>query len=60
MTYNHKVPRVIEHQGTQVINAYERYTLEFPDRVYPLKDHCQVIYKTRVKKEDDLDNLLKR
>ena len=55
MTYNHKVPRVIEHEGTQIINAYERYTFEIPDRDFPMKHYGQVLYKTRQKKADDDD-----
>lgn len=46
VTYGRNVPREIEYYGTKVINAYERYTIEVPDRPYRLKDHGQVIYKT--------------
>ena len=46
MSYGQNVPREIEHQGTKVVNAYERYNIEVPDRPYPLKDHGQVVYKT--------------
>ena len=46
VTYGHNVPREIEYKGTKVINAYERYTVEIPERPYKLKDHGQVIYKT--------------
>lgn len=53
MTYNHTVPRVIEHQGTKIINAYERTVLEIPDREFPAKHFGQVIYKTRQKKQQD-------
>lgn len=49
MTYNHNVPREMEYNGTRVINAYERYIIEIPDRPHPVKDHGQVIYKTRYK-----------
>ena len=55
MTYNHKVPRVIEHQGTQVINAYERTVIEFPDREFPAKHWGQVLYKTRFRHREDDD-----
>ena len=47
VTYGQNVPRVIDYNSTQVINAYERYILEMPDRPYPLKHHGQVLYKTR-------------
>lgn len=55
MTYSHDVPRVIEHQGTKVINAFERYVLEIPDREVKPRHLNRVIYKTRVKKPDDDD-----
>ena len=32
MTYGHNIPRVLEYNGTSVINAYERYVLEIPER----------------------------
>lgn len=47
MNYGNNIPREIDYNGTRVINAYERYTFEIPDKKYPLKDHGQVIYKTR-------------
>lgn len=53
VTYGHQIPREIEYNGTKIINAYERYTIEIPDREYPLKHHGQVIYKTPVKKEPE-------
>lgn len=49
MTYNHNIPREIDHNGTRIINGYERYIIEIPDRPHPAKDHGQVIYKTRNK-----------
>ena len=54
VTYGHNVPREIEYNGTKVINAYERYTFEIPDRPYKLKHHGQVRYKTHVR-HNDLD-----
>ena len=56
MTYSHKVPRIIEHEGTQIINAYERYTLEIPDREFPMKHYGQVRYKTLRRKQDEDDD----
>ena len=47
MSYGHKIPREIEYNGTTVVNAFERYIIEIPDRPHPAKDHGQVIYKTR-------------
>lgn len=33
MSYNHQQPRVCTRGATQVINAYERYAFEIPDRL---------------------------
>ena len=46
VTYGQNVPREIEYNGTRVINAYERYIIEVPERPHRLRDHGQVIYKT--------------
>ena len=42
MTYGSRSQRVTEYNGTTVINAYERYTLEIPDREVPehKKNRC--------------------
>ena len=49
MTYGQSAVRELEYNGTTGVNAYERYIIEIPDRPYPLRDHGQVIYKTRYK-----------
>ena len=49
MTYGQNTEREIEYNGTSVVNAYERYIIEIPNRPYSLRDHGQVIYKTRYK-----------
>ena len=46
MTYGHNTARELDYHDTKIINAYERYIIEIPDRPYPLKQHGQVIYKT--------------
>ena len=46
MTYGHNIPRVRDYNGTTLINAYERFVLELPDREFPPEDRGQVIYKT--------------
>lgn len=46
-TYARDVPRRIDYNGTAVINAYERFVIEIPDRDVPTKHYCQVRYKTR-------------
>ena len=52
MTYGNEIPRELEYNGTRVINAYERYVIEIPDREVSLKQFGQVIYKTRQKDRD--------
>lgn len=52
-TYGRNVPRELEYNGTTVINAYERFVLEIPDRPVPAKHYCQVIYKTHRRRSDD-------
>lgn len=52
MSYGYNIPRVIDYNGTQIINAYERHTLNIPDRQVPLKQMYQVIYKTRKREEE--------
>lgn len=51
-SYGHQIPREIDYNGSRIINACERYVFEIPDRPYELRDHGQVIYKTRRKRED--------
>ena len=53
MSYGLHVPRELDHQGTRVINAFERYTIEIPDREVSVKHLNQVIYKTRLKADED-------
>ena len=53
ISYGHDVPREIDYNGTKIINAYERYTLEIPEGTYKLKDWKQVIYKTRPPRLED-------
>ena len=45
MTYGHNIPRVREYNGTTLINAYERYTLELPDRPFPEKQRNELVVK---------------
>lgn len=47
MNYGQDIAREIDYNGTRVINAYERYAFEIPDREFPLKNYGQVLYKTR-------------
>ena len=52
MSYGHSIPREIDYNGTKVINAYERHTIEIPEGKYKLQDWNQVIFKTRPHRED--------
>ena len=47
MNYGRNIPRELDYNGTKIINAYERYVFEIPDREHSLRDYGQVIYKTR-------------
>lgn len=46
VTYGQNVPREIDYNGTRVINAFERYIIEIPEKTHRPRDHGQVIYKT--------------
>ena len=45
MNYSSGMPRVIDYNGTHVVNAYERYVFDLPEGDYALKDHCQLKWK---------------
>lgn len=45
LNYGTGLQREREYNGTQVINAYERYVLDIPDKNVPLKEYRQVVYK---------------
>ena len=53
MSYGHNIPRELDHCGTKIINAYERYPIEIPEGKVKVRDRNQVIYKTRVQKDDE-------
>lgn len=53
LRYQHDQPRLVEYEGTTIVNAYERYTLEIPEGEHPLKNHGQLIWKTRPKAQPD-------
>ena len=52
MSYGHQIHRILDHNGTKIINAYERYTIEIPEGCYKPKEWNQVVYKTRSSRED--------
>ena len=45
MTYGRNLPRVRDYNGTTLINAYERYTLELPERDFPAKLRNELVVK---------------
>lgn len=47
LRYDHKLERIHTYQDTTVVNAYERHTLELPDREYPQEHHNALIWKGR-------------
>lgn len=60
-SYNGRMERVREYEGTTLINCCERYVLELPDREVPEKKRNKLIWKTRHKYPgDDQDDFLKR
>ena len=44
MTYGRNISRALSYNETTVINAYERYTLELPDREVPEKEKNKLIW----------------
>ena len=52
MSYDHTIPREMEHCGTKIINAYERYVLEVPDASFPEKHRGKLLWKTP-RKDDE-------
>ena len=44
MTYGQNIPRTQDYNGTTIINAYERYILELPDREVPEKKKNKLIW----------------
>ncbi len=47
MSYGSDPTRVRDYHGTKVVNVSERYVLEVPEKGHPMKEHGQVIYRTR-------------
>ena len=52
MTYGQNTVREKDYHGTRVINTYERYVLDVPDRDFPLKHFGQILYKKSPRKKD--------
>ena len=47
LRYGMDQTRVRKYSGSTVINCSDRYVLEIPEKEYPLRQHGQVIWKTR-------------
>ena len=45
LNYGYGKQREIEHNGTHVVNACERYVFEIPDREVPMKHYCRLLWK---------------
>ena len=46
MNYGVNQPRVLQLGDTQIVNAYERYVLEIPDRPFREKNRNRLLWKT--------------
>ena len=53
LSYQHDISRTVQYHNTTIVNAYERYVLEIPEREHPVKDHGQLLWKTRPKRSSD-------
>lgn len=45
LNYEHGLERIVTYQGTTIVNAYERHTLELPGREYPEKHHNVLLWR---------------
>ena len=52
LNYGHGLSRTLTYQDTTIINAYERYTLEIPDRECPEKHKNVILWKGRDLNQD--------
>ncbi len=52
LNYTSGALRTCTYQGTAIVNAYERFVLELPDKPFPEKQRGQVLYKTRLPQPD--------
>ncbi len=50
MTYGHNMERTREYNGTTIVNAFERYTIEIPDREVPPKKKNELIWLGKPRK----------
>ena len=53
LRYQHDLPRTVEHEGTTIVNAYERYTLEIPEREHSARSHNQLLWKSHPPRSSD-------
>lgn len=53
LRYNFNAQREHEYKGTKVINTFERFTIDYPDQDFPLKDTGRLIWKNGAPKFED-------
>lgn len=53
LRYQHDLPRITQYGDTTIVNAYERYNLEIPEREHAEKVHNMLLWKTRPKRTND-------
>lgn len=53
LRYQHDLPRTVQYGDTTIVNAYERYNLEIPEREHTPQQHNLLLWKTRVKNRHD-------
>ncbi len=59
LRYDNSLSRVRDYNGTTLINAFERYVLEIPDREVPLQEQNCLCWKTKHREiETDWDRLM--
>ena len=59
LRYDASLERVREYNGTTLVNAFERYVLEIPDRPVPTRYLNQLRWKTKHKELcNDWDDLM--
>lgn len=59
LRYDNTLQRVREYNGTTLINAFERYVLEIPDRPVPAKRLNQLRWRTKHRESSDWSDFLR-
>lgn len=58
LRYDNTLCRVRDYNGTTLINAFQRYVLEIPDRPTPVRQLNQLLWKTRHRDSSDWNAFL--